>query len=280
MEETPIRRMIVKEVNCKSILVKSGIKDIDYALNPYIGCGHGCTYCYAVFMKRFTGHKEPWGRFVDVKVNAAKVLREQLRRVRPGVISFGTVTDSYQPIEAKYEITLKCLEELIDYDHPINILTKSPLVLRDIDVLKRMKNVDVGFTVTSLDERVKLAFEPSSSSSKERLDALYQFSCENIKSWLFFGPVLPYFSDSEEAIDDVFAAAAEAEADYVLVDHLRPYPTVWAKVRKLIRDSFPEAVDTYEDYYRNRHGRQYKEELRRKASKIAKRRGLACRFGF
>ena len=83
--------MIIKEINCKSILTKSGIEAVDYALNPYVGCGHGCVYCYATFMKRFTGHTEEWGTFVDVKVNAAEVLARQMKRARRGNIAFGTV---------------------------------------------------------------------------------------------------------------------------------------------------------------------------------------------
>ena len=110
--------MIVREIECQSILTKSGIEVVDYALNPYVGCGHGCVYCYARFMKRFTGHKEEWGEFVDVKINAAEVLARQMRRAKRGNIAFGTVTDPYQPLERKYEITRACLEVLTAHDFP------------------------------------------------------------------------------------------------------------------------------------------------------------------
>jgi DNA repair photolyase len=136
------------------------IEAVGYAINPYVGCGHGCVYCYATFMKRFTGHKEEWGAFVDVKVNAAEVLARQLRRARPGNISFGTVTDAYQPLEKEYGITRACLEALVEYDFPVCILTKSALVLRDLDLIRRLKDVEVAFTITTPDDDVRRRFEP------------------------------------------------------------------------------------------------------------------------
>ncbi|MGA9347530.1 MAG: hypothetical protein WBW48_01835 [Anaerolineae bacterium] len=93
--------VIVKEIECKSILTKSGIEGVDYAINPYVGCSHGCVYCYATYMKRFTGHTEEWGTFVDVRVNAAEVLAKQMKRAKRGNIASGTVTDPYQPLERK-----------------------------------------------------------------------------------------------------------------------------------------------------------------------------------
>jgi len=125
--------MIVKEILCKSVLSKSGISSVDYAVNPYVGCQHGCVYCYARFMKRFTGHGEEWGEFVDVRVNAPQVLTRELSRTAKGVVLLSSVTDPYQPLEKKYELTRKCLQKLLMYQFPITILTKSTLVLRDLD---------------------------------------------------------------------------------------------------------------------------------------------------
>src|SRR4030043_2086170 len=121
--------LIVRDIECKSILAKSPIPGLCYAINPYVGCAHGCVYCYAVFMKRFTGHEEEWGTFVDIKVNAPDVLTRQLKRAKPGNISFGTVTDAYQPLERENGITRACLEALLDHPLPVSILTKSALVL-------------------------------------------------------------------------------------------------------------------------------------------------------
>ncbi len=99
--------MKVKEIFAKTILTKTAISGFDYCINPYVGCGHGCRYCYASFMKRFTGHLEPWGEFIDVKVNAPLLLKKQLKRAKPGVVALSTVTDPYQPIEKKYRTDSK-----------------------------------------------------------------------------------------------------------------------------------------------------------------------------
>jgi DNA repair photolyase len=270
--------LIVNQIECRSILNKSGIPGIDYALNPYVGCEHACVYCYADFMRRFTGHREPWGTFVDVKVNASEVLRRQLKRLSPGLVSFGTVTDPYQLAEAHYKITRECLKELVGRGFPVSILTKSALVLRDLDLLKALEALEVGFTVTVLDERVRREFEPHASPSHARLEALRELADAGVKTWLFFGPVLPYFSDSWEQIEGMFTAAAAARVDHVLVDTLNLYPQVWGRVRQLLKRSFPEALPAYEIYRRNRG--LYCEELRAKVAEAAREQGVAYRLAF
>ena len=127
--------LVVKEVYAKSILTKSQI--YPYVVNPYTGCQHGCSYCYARFMKRVTGHKEPWGEFVDVKVNAPKLLQKEVLRRKPDRVWVSGVCDPYQPLEAKYRLTRRCLAILADHGWPITIQTRSPLVLRDMDIIKK-----------------------------------------------------------------------------------------------------------------------------------------------
>ncbi len=126
--------MIVKEIRAKSIL--SASKVYDYVVNPYTGCQHACTYCYARFMKRFTGHKEPWGEFVDVKINAPYLLRVEINKKKKGSVWMSGVCDPYQPLEAKYGITRRCLEILVQNSWPVIVQTRSPLVLRDVDILQ------------------------------------------------------------------------------------------------------------------------------------------------
>ena len=122
--------MIVKEIEAKSILTKSQI--YEYTLNAYVGCQHDCLYCYAKFMKRFTGHREPWGAFVDVKINAPEVLAREAKKKKKGRVWISGVCDAYQYLEKKYSLTGRCLEILVDNGWPITIQTKSPLVLRDM----------------------------------------------------------------------------------------------------------------------------------------------------
>jgi DNA repair photolyase len=264
--------LIVREVECKSILTKSGIEGVDYAINPYVGCEHGCVYCYATFMKRFTGHKEEWGTFVDVKVNAAEVLARQLRRAKPGNITFGTVTDAYQPLEKKYGITRACLEVLVGYDFPVSLLTKSALVLRDLDLIKRLKDVEVAFTITTLDDEVRRRFEPCSSPIPERLDALRLLNEAGIFTWAFCGPLLPLLSDSEAQLDALFGELKRVGVGYVLVDSLNLRGAAWGRMRKALEAHYPELVEGYRALSNDR--KPYHEALMERTRRIAERHGL------
>jgi len=181
----------IKEVTAKSILTKSGIPGADYCINPYVGCRHACRYCYASFMKRFTGHDESWGNFVDVKVNAAEALGKQLRRAKSGTVILSSVTDAYQPAEARYRITRQCLRQLAESALSVSILTKSPLVLRDMDILKTMTGAEVGLSVTTDDDSIREAFEPGAPSVGLRIKALATLRENGIKTYAFIGPALP-----------------------------------------------------------------------------------------
>jgi DNA repair photolyase len=239
--------MIVGEISCKSILTHCRIGGVDYALNPYVGCQHGCIYCYAVFMKRFTGHREAWGQFVDARVTAPEVLARQIRRARPGSITIGTVTDAYQPLERKYRLTRHCLEVLVPYPgFPTTILTKSDLVLRDLDILHQMNEVEVAFTVTTLDDAVRQGFEPNAAPVRRRLNALAQLHTAGIRTWAFFGPVLPGFSDSEAAVDAMFAALAQTGVSHVLVDKVNAKGgSWWNQLCRGLARSYPAAEDGF-----------------------------------
>jgi DNA repair photolyase len=244
--------LVIREIECKSILSKSGIESVDYAINPYVGCAHGCVYCYAVFMKRFTGHEEEWGTFVDIKVNAPDVLTRQLRRAKPGNISFGTVTDAYQPLEREYGITRACLEALHDHPLPVSILTKSALVLRDLDLIKKLKDVEVAFTITTLDEEVRKRFEPGASPVAARLKALRAFSEAGVPTWTFCGPLLPGITDDETSLDALFAQLKRAGVGYVLVDSLNLRGAVWGRLSRVLKEHCPDLVEVYRDLSSNR----------------------------
>jgi len=263
----------IKEIECKSILTESGIEAVDYAINPYVGCEHGCVYCYATFMKRFTGHKEEWGTFVDVKVNAAEVLARQLRRAKAGNITLGTVTDAYQPLEKEYGITRACLEALVDYDSPVSILTKSALVLRDLDLIKRLKDVEVAFTITTLDDDVRRRFEPRSSPIPARLEALRALAEAGISTWAFCGPLLPFLSDGEAELEELFAELKQAEVGHVLVDSLNLRGAAWGRLRKALEAHYPDLVDGYRALLTDR--KPYHQALMQRTRRIAARHGLS-----
>jgi len=182
---------VIKETRARSVLSKSGISGIDYCINPYIGCSHGCRYCYATFMKRFTGHGEPWGSFVDAKINAPEILQRQMKKAPRGNILISSVTDPYQPVENQYQLTRQCLEVLLAYQFPVSILTKSSLVLRDLDLIRRFKEIEVGITITTDDDTIREIFEPNAPPVEARVRGLKELSAKGVKTYAFIGPLLP-----------------------------------------------------------------------------------------
>jgi DNA repair photolyase len=245
--------MVIREITCKSILTKSGIPAVDYAVNPYVGCEHGCVYCYAVFMKRFTGHQEEWGEFVDVRVNAPQVLACQLKRSQPGSVTLGTVTDAYQPLEGRCELARGCLQALVPYEtFPTTVLTKSELVLRDLDVLREMRDVEVAFTITTLDEGVRRVLEPRASPIQQRLKALSILHQAGIRTWVFFGPALPVFSDRPDAVNRLFALCADVGVSRILVDTINLKGHSWKRLRLALQEHYPQLVEDYQQVLRQR----------------------------
>jgi len=209
--------MIVKEVYAKSVLSKS--KVCDYTVNPYVGCEHGCTYCYARFMRRFSGHKEAWGEFVDVKVNAASLLETEVENKKAGRVWISGVCDPYQPLEKKYELTKRCLEILLKHDWPVTVQTKSPLVLRDKKLLEKFSAMEVGFTVTTADEGLRQIFESRAPSIGERISALEELHSIGIKTFAMVAPILP----KAEGL----ARQLRGKVDYVLIDKMNYHYADW-----------------------------------------------------
>lgn len=202
--------MIVKEILAKTILSNSKIHD--YVINPYIGCRHGCSYCYARFIRKFTGHDEPWGEFVDVKVNAADLLRNGIRRKKPGSVWISGLCDPYQPLEATYKLTRSCLEILIDNHWPVVIQTRSPLVVRDLDIISKAAQIEAGLSITTADDKIRKLFEPEAPSINERINALDQLHRNNIRTYAMIAPMLP----GAESLVPLL----QGKADYVLVDRM------------------------------------------------------------
>lgn len=230
-------------------------------------------------MKRFSGHTEPWGDFVDAKVNAPSVLEQQLIRLKKkSHISIGTVCDGYQPIEKKYKITRKCLSKLIPYHHSVSILTKSPLVLRDLDILKQIDDIEIGFTITTLDPKVRRVFEPGTSPPDKRFNAIEHLSRNRIRTWVFVAPVLPSFADSDSAITSIIRRTRNAGARHIMFDTLNPYPKVWKNVKRLVKKHFPEAAKQFLAFQNDKD--HYENRLRRKITDIGFKNMLPCKFAF
>jgi DNA repair photolyase len=202
--------MIVNEVQTKSILSKSQV--FPYTINAYTGCEHACSYCYARFMRRFSGHKEPWGEFVDVKVNAPQLLAKQIAHKTPARVWISGVCDPYQPLEAQYRLTRQCLEILIAAHWPVLVQTKSPLVARDIDILRTGEGVEVGLSIATADEHIRQLFEPHAPSIPSRIEALQALHDAGIQTFVMIAPILPGAEELPEMLT--------GNADAVLVDRM------------------------------------------------------------
>ncbi len=207
----------------KTALATSNLPGLEYALNPYRGCSHGCVYCYAPDILRMVGEEE-WGSFVDVKEGLPNVLAGELKKKDRGIIGLGTVTDPYQDKEIKANNTRYCLEQITRKKWPVCIQTKSDLVVRDIDVLSGMENVEVGITITTLDKELASIIEPGAPGPERRLDALRTLAENGIRTWAFLGPVIPMMNDSENGITELLGAIRDAGIGEVQFDRLRIKP--------------------------------------------------------
>ena len=230
----------IKEIECKSAIGKCGFPGGGFAINPYVGCSHACVYCYARFIKRFTGHQEPWGSFVDARTNIAEVLKNQMcsPKYKGQVIYIGTVTDPYQPLEAKYKLMRKILENLANYDNPVVIMTKSSLVLRDLDLLKKLKGSEVCFTVATLNEKWKSLSEPYSSTVKQRLAAARKLTNNGIRVEAMMGPYWPFFTDAEA----LFREFKKAGIKKVFTESVNTIGGNYTGVEMVLKRDYPQLL--------------------------------------
>ena len=209
--------LIVKEVLAKTILSPSRI--YPWVINPYTGCQHGCSYCYARFMKRVTGHREPWGGFVDVKINAPDLLRVEIQKKKRGRVWVSGVCDPYQPLEAQYRLTRQCLEILVRHEWPVIIQTRSPLVLRDMDIIRHAQDIEVGLSVTTADDNIRKLFEPDAPPIPDRIRALEELHNAGIRTYAMIAPVL--------AGAEGLAGLLKGKTDYVLIDRMNYHYADW-----------------------------------------------------
>lgn len=262
----------VREAPCRSILNDSALSD--YSLNCYTGCSHGCVYCCARFMERFHPHAEPWGGFVDVKVNAVETLRRQLRRAKPGDVFVSSACDGWQPIEGQYGLTRRCCELLVERGFAVHALTKSALIRRDLDVLAQGRS-RVGVSVATLDERLRGLWEPGASAVEARLGVIAEAKRRGLRTGIMFAPLLPGLSDGKEALREMFRRAAELGVDDVWVDGLNARPKVWPSVNALLRKEFPQLHETYRGILFDAGKREaYSAGLRRRVADAAAESGL------
>jgi DNA repair photolyase len=236
----------VVEVKCRSALSRSGLSNLQYALNPYRGCEHGCLYCYAPAVLHYEG-KSPWGCFVEARTNMPVVLAHELRRLPRGTVGVGTVTDPYQPAEQKYRLTRHCLEQLLRKQWPVCVQTKSASVVQDIELLRGFREAEVGMTITAGDDAERKCFEPGASPVEERVRALGELGEAGIRTFVFFGPVLPGLVEDENGLGELFRRLACAKVGRMMVDRLRVHPGVWDRLRPAVLERHPRLAGAYEE---------------------------------
>ncbi len=227
-------------IHVKDYLAKSNLPACDYVINPYVGCPHGCKYCYASFMKRFTGHKEAWGTFIDIKLCDKKI---DLKKLEGKSVFLSSVTDCYNPFEEKYEITRQIIGQLTNTDCEILISTKSNLILRDIELLKKLKHLKVSLSLNTLDENFKNDMD-SASSVKDRLDTLKELHDNGIYTVLFMSPIFPYITEFKEIIK-----VSSAFVDEYWFENLNLRGDYKNKILGYIADKYPELTGRYNNIY-------------------------------
>lgn len=275
----PITTMFqVKEILCKTLLSPCGLPEFEYSMNPYTGCGHGCVYCYARFMGKYSHPGEPWGSFVDVKTNSPEIAKKDLGRNKPGRIFFSSVTDCYQPLEAKYLLSQGVLKAIKDYSYPVSILTKSSLVQRDIKLISGIKNCDLGMTICFADERDRKVWEPGASPIQERLDTLRLFSEAGVKTYSFFGPILPGISDKN--LPELFGKFAGTGVPEVIVDRLNIKSGNLEPILRTVKERYPELVGKYQELFQKGGDKDYYRKLKPEVERVAKENGLTVDWCF
>jgi DNA repair photolyase len=230
--------MGIQSVQVKGILQKSKIPGANFVINPYGGCVHGCVYCYARFMKRFTNHPEPWGTFLDVKADAARILDKQLASRRKPLreeVFLCSVTDPYQPPERRYRQTRSILEVLLKYEIPVSILTKSELVLRDMDLLRQFPEATVGLSFSTVDDKAARILEPRASPPSRRIRALAELRAAGIDTWAFLSPFLPGVSDLDRMV-----AALDGATESFGVEAINIAGSDWTGVAKALAKLDPD----------------------------------------
>ena len=235
-------KTIVKNVDVKGILTKSNLPVSDYSVNPYTGCAHGCKYCYASFMKRFSRHTEPWGGFVDVKhwpdiKNPRKYAGKEL--------FIGSVTDPYQPSEETYGRTRALLEQMLESGCSISIATKSDLILRDLDLIKAFPHARVAWSVNTLDETFRKDMDHAASIER-RLAAMKTFHDAGVRTTCFISPIFPGITDSSAII-----LRAKKQCNLIWLENLNLRGSYKPVLLDYIAEKHPELVPLYQSIYQN-----------------------------
>lgn len=234
---------VIQDINVKSVLTKSNLPVSDYSVNPYVGCEHGCKYCYASFMKRFSKHSEPWGEFVDVK-HWQEI--KNPKRYAGKELFIGSVTDPYQPLEEVCKRTRVLLEQMQDSGCKISIATKSDLILRDLDLIKSFPDARVSWSVNTLDETF-CADMDNAVSIERRLAAMKAFHEAGVRTTCFISPIFPGITDVPAIIQRV-----KEQCNLVWLENLNLRGGYKTAILAYIAKEYPVLVPLYEMIYQKK----------------------------
>ncbi|HKP17526.1 MAG TPA: radical SAM protein [Gaiellaceae bacterium] len=275
-----------REDPCRSALNRVKGMGFAWSLNPYMGCAHRCTFCYvrAFELRADRPFDEGYGRSIRVKVNVAEVLRKELARPswRGETVAIGAATDPYQPAEGRYRLTRACLEVLHDASNPFSLITRSPMIVRDLDVLvaaAQRAEVGVVFSVPTLDEEVWRRTEPGTPPPRRRLEALSRLVDAGIKAGVGMAPILPGISDAPEQLEEVVRAARQAGATSVWANVLFLRPGTREHFLESLARDWPEELDRYEQLYSSRAylAKPQVEPVRKLVSELRAKHGIRDR---
>jgi DNA repair photolyase len=275
-----------REEPCRSALNRVKGMPFGWSLNPYMGCAHRCTFCYvrAFELRADRPSDDRYGRSIRVKVNVAGVLRQELARAswQGEAVAIGAATDPYQPAEGRYKLTRACLEALRDASNSFNLITRSPMIVRDLDVLVEASaraDVSIMFSVPTLDEEVWRRTEPGTPPPRRRLEALSRLVEAGVKAGVGMAPILPGISDSPERLEQVVRAAREAGATGIWANVLYLKPGTREHFLEALASDWPEQLGRYERLYRSRAylPQAQVEPVRRIVAELRRRYGIRDR---
>ncbi len=273
-----------EEIECKTIINKTVAPGMafSYSINPYRGCQHACVYCFARGTHEYLGYDS--GRDFEsrivVKTNAAECLRRELARPswKRELIVLGTACDPYQQAELKYGITRKLLEVMVDFAQPVHMLTKSPAVVRDLDIWRRLTEVtdaEIAFSIPTLDEKIWKKMEPGTARPEKRFEVVRTISDAGVRCGVMLAPIIPGLTDDERHIEEIVVAAKEHGASFVApnVLFLKPGTKEW--FMPTLREAYPHLAGKYERYYRGPYApKDYTREVIALVNKVKARHGF------
>jgi DNA repair photolyase len=279
-------RVEYREEPCKSALNPVKGMGFKWSLNPYMGCVHRCTFCYVRHFEHRSDRPsdDRYGTSIRVKTNVAEVLRKELGRAswQHEDVAIGAATDPYQPAEGRYKLTRACLEALRDASNPFSIITRGPMIVRDLDVLVEAAQraaVSVTFSVPTVDEEVWKRTEPSTAHPRQRLKAVKTLVDAGVKAGVGMAPILPGISDRPEQLRDVVRAAREAGATGVWANLLFLRPGTREHFLAHLAEDWPEQLPYYEELYASKAylGAELMKPVREQVSRLARDCGIKDR---